>query len=166
MKALALNAKWDPETRVPSVGLGAGNGQGNQRLHGLASSDVGGQGDGDSQRRAGPGAHQGQGLWCLRIGHALLRDRRGRLHPLSGPDQVPHVSWATSSRARSSRSGSAVDDLQVGDMVTAEEMIWCGHCRPCRDGFPNHCTNLEEIGFTIQVRLPSTLPSAPSTAGS
>ena len=45
--------------------------------------------------------------------------------------------------------GSQVEDLNVGDMVTAEEMIWCGHCRPCRDGFPNHCLNLEEIGFTI-----------------
>jgi len=45
--------------------------------------------------------------------------------------------------------GRQVDDLRVGDMVTAEEMIWCGHCRPCRDGFPNQCTNLEEIGFTI-----------------
>jgi len=45
--------------------------------------------------------------------------------------------------------GSRVRDLKVGDMVTAEEMIWCGHCRPCRDGFPNHCLNLEEIGFTI-----------------
>ncbi len=45
--------------------------------------------------------------------------------------------------------GSAVDDLAVGDKVTAEEMIWCGHCRPCRDGFPNQCLNLEEIGFTI-----------------
>jgi len=45
--------------------------------------------------------------------------------------------------------GSAVQDLQVGDMVTAEEMIWCGYCTPCRNGFPNHCTNLEEIGFTI-----------------
>jgi threonine dehydrogenase-like Zn-dependent dehydrogenase len=45
--------------------------------------------------------------------------------------------------------GRQVQDLQVGDMVTAEEMIWCGHCRPCRDGYPNHCTNLEEIGFTI-----------------
>ncbi len=45
--------------------------------------------------------------------------------------------------------GNQVQDVQVGDMVTAEEMIWCGHCRPCRDGFPNHCTNLEEIGFTI-----------------
>jgi len=45
--------------------------------------------------------------------------------------------------------GSAVEDLVVGDMVTAEEMIWCGHCTPCRNGFPNHCTHLEEIGFTI-----------------
>jgi hypothetical protein len=45
--------------------------------------------------------------------------------------------------------GSEVTDLKVGDMVTAEEMIWCGHCTPCRNGFPNHCTNLEEIGFTI-----------------
>jgi scyllo-inosose 3-dehydrogenase len=45
--------------------------------------------------------------------------------------------------------GEAVQDLEVGDLVTAEEMIWCGHCRPCRDGYPNHCTNLEELGFTI-----------------
>jgi threonine dehydrogenase-like Zn-dependent dehydrogenase len=46
-------------------------------------------------------------------------------------------------------TGSAVQDIEVGDIVTAEEMIWCGHCRPCRDGYPNHCTNLEELGFTI-----------------
>lgn len=45
--------------------------------------------------------------------------------------------------------GSQVEDFKAGDMVTAEEMIWCGHCRPCRDGLPNHCLNLEEIGFTI-----------------
>ncbi|KPL23137.1 MAG: hypothetical protein AMJ93_05435 [Anaerolineae bacterium SM23_84] len=45
--------------------------------------------------------------------------------------------------------GSEVKDLVPGDMVTAEEMIWCGHCTACRNGFPNHCENLEEIGFTI-----------------
>lgn len=44
--------------------------------------------------------------------------------------------------------GKEVKDLKVGDMVTVEEMIWCGHCTPCRNGFPNHCSNLEEIGFT------------------
>jgi len=45
--------------------------------------------------------------------------------------------------------GSQVKDLVPGDMVTAEEMNWCGYCTPCRNGFPNHCENLEEIGFTI-----------------
>lgn len=45
--------------------------------------------------------------------------------------------------------GKDVTMLKVGDMVTVEEMIWCGRCNPCRNGFPNHCVNLEELGFTI-----------------
>lgn len=45
--------------------------------------------------------------------------------------------------------GKDVKDLKIGDMVTAEEMIWCGECIPCRNGYPNQCLNLEEIGFTI-----------------
>lgn len=45
--------------------------------------------------------------------------------------------------------GSEVSDLRVGDMVTVEEMIWCGECTPCRNGYPNQCQRLEEIGFTI-----------------
>ncbi len=45
--------------------------------------------------------------------------------------------------------GKDVELLEVGDMVTVEEMIWCGRCIPCRNGYPNHCTNLEELGFTI-----------------
>jgi scyllo-inosose 3-dehydrogenase len=45
--------------------------------------------------------------------------------------------------------GKEVSDLKPGDMVTAEEMIWCGECKPCRAGFVNQCTRLEEIGFTI-----------------
>jgi threonine dehydrogenase-like Zn-dependent dehydrogenase len=45
--------------------------------------------------------------------------------------------------------GKQVTQLELGDMVTVEEMIWCGRCIPCRNGYPNHCTNLEEIGFTI-----------------
>jgi hypothetical protein len=45
--------------------------------------------------------------------------------------------------------GKEATGLKVGDMVTVEEMIWCGRCTPCRNGYPNHCTNLEEIGFTI-----------------
>lgn len=45
--------------------------------------------------------------------------------------------------------GPEVETLRVGDMVTAEEMIWCGRCIPCRNGYPNQCQNLEEIGFTV-----------------
>jgi threonine dehydrogenase-like Zn-dependent dehydrogenase len=45
--------------------------------------------------------------------------------------------------------GSNVKELRPGSHVTCEEMIWCGDCVPCRSGYPNHCANLEEIGFTI-----------------
>ena len=45
--------------------------------------------------------------------------------------------------------GREVGDLKPGDLVTAEEMIWCGECKPCRAGFLNQCTHLEEVGFTI-----------------
>ena len=36
-----------------------------------------------------------------------------------------------------------------GEWVCAEEMVWCGACQPCADGFPNHCERLDEIGFNI-----------------
>ncbi len=39
--------------------------------------------------------------------------------------------------------------FEVGEPVTAEEMLWCGRCRPCADGFPNHCENLHELGFDV-----------------
>lgn len=38
---------------------------------------------------------------------------------------------------------------EVGEAVCSEEMVWCGNCRPCADGFPNHCERLQEIGFSI-----------------
>lgn len=36
-----------------------------------------------------------------------------------------------------------------GEWVCAEEMVWCGQCQPCADGWPNHCERLDEIGFNI-----------------
>jgi threonine dehydrogenase-like Zn-dependent dehydrogenase len=38
--------------------------------------------------------------------------------------------------------------FEKGDAVCAEEMFWCGCCRPCADGYPNHCEALQEIGFS------------------
>ena len=39
--------------------------------------------------------------------------------------------------------------FNIGEPVCAEEMAWCGVCRPCADGYPNHCERLQEIGFSI-----------------
>jgi threonine dehydrogenase-like Zn-dependent dehydrogenase len=39
--------------------------------------------------------------------------------------------------------------FQGGEWVCAEEMLWCGSCQPCADGWPNHCERLDEIGFNL-----------------
>jgi threonine dehydrogenase-like Zn-dependent dehydrogenase len=36
-----------------------------------------------------------------------------------------------------------------GEAVTTEEMLWCGQCKPCADGQPNHCEQLNEVGFNV-----------------
>lgn len=36
-----------------------------------------------------------------------------------------------------------------GEAVCSEEMLWCGRCRPCVDGYPNHCERLDEVGFNV-----------------
>ncbi|SFQ44243.1 scyllo-inosose 3-dehydrogenase [Caldicoprobacter faecalis] len=36
-----------------------------------------------------------------------------------------------------------------GEIVCAEEMMWCGQCKPCADGYPNHCERLNEVGFNV-----------------
>ena len=38
---------------------------------------------------------------------------------------------------------------EPGAAVCAEEMLWCGSCRPCADGYPNHCEALQEVGFSV-----------------
>jgi scyllo-inosose 3-dehydrogenase len=44
--------------------------------------------------------------------------------------------------------GRDVRDLEVGDLVTSEEVHWCGTCDSCRRGLVNHCNRIEELGFT------------------
>lgn len=39
--------------------------------------------------------------------------------------------------------------FEGGEYVCAEEMMWCGECKPCADGYPNHCERLNEIGFNV-----------------
>src|SRR4030066_1207401 len=39
--------------------------------------------------------------------------------------------------------------FKKGEPVTSEEMLWCGQCKPCADGQPNHCERLDEVGFNV-----------------
>ncbi len=55
-------------------------------------------------------------------------------------------------------TGPNVRDLKVGDLVTAEEIQWCGECISCRRGFVNHCDNLEELGFTTPGAMAQYIP--------
>jgi len=50
------------------------------------------------------------------------------------------------SQAFNKRTGKL---YEKGEPVTVEEMVWCGECKPCCDGYPNHCERLQEIGFSI-----------------
>lgn len=45
--------------------------------------------------------------------------------------------------------GSEVSEFTDGELVTVEEIQWCGECIPCRGGYWNQCQNIEDLGFTI-----------------
>ncbi len=57
--------------------------------------------------------------------------------------------------------GQNVTHIAVGEPVTIEDMVRCGTCYPCRINQPNHCENLDEIGFSLNggfaeyVRVPA-----------
>lgn len=43
--------------------------------------------------------------------------------------------------------GDNVTDFKVGDLVTGEQLHWCGKCISCRRGLYNHCRNMGRFGF-------------------
>lgn len=45
--------------------------------------------------------------------------------------------------------GSGVNNFRLGELVTVEEIQWCGRCRECRGGYWNQCKYIEDLGFTI-----------------
>lgn len=57
--------------------------------------------------------------------------------------------------------GNLVTEVREGEPVTIEDMVRCGTCYPCRIDQPNHCENLDEIGFSLNggfaeyVRVPA-----------
>ncbi len=43
--------------------------------------------------------------------------------------------------------GSKVTNAKVGDLVTVEEVQYCGKCDACRAGWLNCCENMTQLGF-------------------
>jgi threonine dehydrogenase-like Zn-dependent dehydrogenase len=43
--------------------------------------------------------------------------------------------------------GSKVDNVKPGDLVTVEEVQYCGKCDACRAGWMNCCKNMTQLGF-------------------
>ena len=70
--------------------------------------------------------------------------------------------------------GSAVNDLQPGDAVAVESVIWCGQCPPCRTGKTNVCNERRLFGihepgglaeavavpYRLTHRVPASVPIA------
>ena len=79
--------------------------------------------------------------------HFYERDKEGYMY-YPGLTKFP-VTTGHEFSAKVIEVSKDVDYLKPGTPVTVEEMQWCGYCTPCRNGFPNHCENLEEIGFTV-----------------
>jgi len=49
-------------------------------------------------------------------------------------------------RAFNKRTGRR---FEPGEPVCTEEMFWCSYCRPCAEGNPNQCEQLQEMGFSV-----------------
>ena len=78
--------------------------------------------------------------------HMYERDNEGYM-PYPGLVKVPIIIGHELSGVVE-KVGDRVKNIKEGDIVTSEEMWWCGECVPCRTGFPNYCVNLDEMGFT------------------
>ncbi len=150
MKALVLSARWEPR---PGYVVSEFEGMSGKALEGsnvwrhpqLEVKDV-------PDPRPGPGEVLLRVCACGICGsdvHFYETDTNGyMLYP--GLTKFPTViGHEFAGEVVEKGPGPEGAHLNRGDRVTAEEMVWCGYCRPCRDGFPNQCLNLEEIGFTV-----------------
>lgn len=154
MKAVRLHAKWAPK---PGFKLGAKDIDGVQTYLGsqvwknpvMKIEDV---------EMPEPGPHEvlievkACGI-CGSDVHMAQPDKQGYIwYPgLTGfPATLGHefsgLVVKSGPGATSKRTGKP---FKAGEAVTAEEMLWCGRCRPCADGYPNHCEKLDEIGFNV-----------------
>lgn len=147
MKAILLEADWDPRPNYPLTELEV------QTRKATMASQVW------RHPRFTPGAAEdptpGHGEVVVRVRacgvcgsdtHCLETDDDGYII-FSGPVSLPVIpghEYAGEVVA----TGPGVRNLQVGDLVAAEGMLYCGVCEACRTGHPNQCPHLDMVGFS------------------
>lgn len=97
--------------------------------------------------------------------HMVQTDKDGyMLYPgLTGfPSTIGHeVSGIVVKAGSDAYDKNTNKPFKGGEWVCTEEMLWCGSCKPCADGYPNYCERLDEIGvnteggFTKYIAVPS-----------
>ena len=78
--------------------------------------------------------------------HVYESDSQGYVL-FSGPARLP-VIVGHEYAGRVVAIGSEVRHAQVGALVAAEGMLYCGGCEACRRGYPNQCPSLQMTGFS------------------
>lgn len=63
-------------------------------------------------------------------------------------DAVPPIVLGHENSGVVAEVGDAVTNVKVGDRVTVDPNIYCGHCKYCRTGRPELCENLSAVGVT------------------
>ena len=61
--------------------------------------------------------------------------------------------------------GPGVDNYQIGDRVSAEGHVTCGHCRNCRAGSRHLCTHTRGIGVNCPAPSPNMSSCRPPISG-
>lgn len=61
----------------------------------------------------------------------------------------PHIPCADFS-GTVAQVGVAVEGWQEGQRVTANPLLWCGHCRNCLRGYQNRCSHGHILGETVR----------------
>ncbi|MFX1571884.1 MAG: scyllo-inosose 3-dehydrogenase [Promethearchaeota archaeon] len=154
MKAIVLSAKWDPK---PSVKLGLKDIEGKLTYLG---SQVWRNPVVEVVEKDKPQIQANEVLvevkWCGICGsdvHMAQTYEDGYIYypgltafPVTLGHEFSGEIVEVGKKAINKRTGRF---YEIGEPVTVEEMVWCGECKPCCDGFPNHCERLQEIGFSI-----------------
>lgn len=96
------------------------------------------------QTEAVPRLEPGEALVKLRVSGVCGSDKAGARgeHAFFRPPYYPGHEVV----GEVVQVGAVVDQVAVGDLVTAEPTLVCGHCKPCMTGRENLCDNLEFFG--------------------